>query len=311
MAQSVCGVAKALAVSHTTLTIMMILRAAFLRAASSPFFRMRALSRQSMRAARFTRGDANYPQWCTERLGLFCHRFNEVRLRRARREWHDPRVGNSYHTDGAPTGSGFTVITSNKYAFAALSSDGTIHTWGSSDLGGTGAPSGSGSASASYYTTEPRCHAPLPLTSEPPPPATPPGYVLVRLPALDRVMMWPIREQCNAAAGPPTGVHLPGWRLSCDSRSTDTPKIPGGSSPSSRLMTDWQRLTIAAESTLATKSDFPRTYGQFDDFDWSDCTRASPAPPRVGAERHGIHRHLLDKACLRRSTSAVLYTLGA
>jgi hypothetical protein len=40
----------------------------------------------------------------------------------------------------APDGSGYTEISSNEYAFAALKADGSIKAWGSSDHGGKGAP---------------------------------------------------------------------------------------------------------------------------------------------------------------------------
>jgi hypothetical protein len=43
----------------------------------------------------------------------------------------------------APTGTGYTQITSSFSAFAALKYDGSISAWGSSD-GGTGAPTGTG-----------------------------------------------------------------------------------------------------------------------------------------------------------------------
>ena len=45
---------------------------------------------------------------------------------------------------GAPTGTGYTKIYSNKHAFAALNADGSITSWGSAGWGGSGAPTGSG-----------------------------------------------------------------------------------------------------------------------------------------------------------------------
>jgi hypothetical protein len=44
----------------------------------------------------------------------------------------------------APTGNGYTKIYSNRYAFAALTTNGSIKAWGDWDWGGTHAPSGSG-----------------------------------------------------------------------------------------------------------------------------------------------------------------------
>jgi hypothetical protein len=44
----------------------------------------------------------------------------------------------------APTGSGYTKIYSNRYAFAALTTNGSIKAWGDWDWGGTHTPSGSG-----------------------------------------------------------------------------------------------------------------------------------------------------------------------
>ena len=53
--------------------------------------------------------------------------------------------GNStYGGSGVVTGSGYTAIASNFYAFAALKSDSTIYAWGGSSWGGTGAPTGTG-----------------------------------------------------------------------------------------------------------------------------------------------------------------------
>jgi hypothetical protein len=54
----------------------------------------------------------------------------------------------------APSGSGYTKIYSNKFAFAALKADGSITAWGGSFSGGTSAPSGSG------YTVPPADEAP-------------------------------------------------------------------------------------------------------------------------------------------------------
>jgi alpha-tubulin suppressor-like RCC1 family protein len=47
-------------------------------------------------------------------------------------------------TGGAPTGTGFTAISSTQDAFAAIKSDGSIVAWGGSNYGGTGAPNGTG-----------------------------------------------------------------------------------------------------------------------------------------------------------------------
>jgi alpha-tubulin suppressor-like RCC1 family protein len=44
----------------------------------------------------------------------------------------------------APTGTGYTAITSNEKAFAALKNDGSIFAWGVSTSGGTGEPTGTG-----------------------------------------------------------------------------------------------------------------------------------------------------------------------
>ncbi|WP_341886561.1 putative Ig domain-containing protein, partial [Synechococcus sp. UW140] len=44
----------------------------------------------------------------------------------------------------APTGTGYTVITSNEKAFAALKNDGSIVAWGLAANGGTGEPTGTG-----------------------------------------------------------------------------------------------------------------------------------------------------------------------
>jgi hypothetical protein len=40
------------------------------------------------------------------------------------------------------TGTGYTKIYSNHYAFAALKADGSITAWGSSGYGGSNAPAG-------------------------------------------------------------------------------------------------------------------------------------------------------------------------
>jgi hypothetical protein len=55
------------------------------------------------------------------------------------------QVGEKWVADdcsGAPSGTGYTKIYSSGGAFAALKADGSITAWGSSDAGGTGAPSG-------------------------------------------------------------------------------------------------------------------------------------------------------------------------
>ena len=44
----------------------------------------------------------------------------------------------------APTGTGYTTLTSNEKAFAALRNDGSISAWGFSGNGGTGEPTGTG-----------------------------------------------------------------------------------------------------------------------------------------------------------------------
>jgi hypothetical protein len=54
--------------------------------------------------------------------------------------WGDSKHGGT----GAPAGSDYTKIYSNKHAFAALKANGSIAAWGNSNLGGAGAPTGSG-----------------------------------------------------------------------------------------------------------------------------------------------------------------------
>jgi hypothetical protein len=47
--------------------------------------------------------------------------------------WGDSKYGGT----GAPTGSNYIKIYSNKHAFAALKTDGSIVAWGDSNLGAT------------------------------------------------------------------------------------------------------------------------------------------------------------------------------
>jgi alpha-tubulin suppressor-like RCC1 family protein len=53
-------------------------------------------------------------------------------------------TANGGNQASAPTGTGYTAITSTEKAFAALKNDGSIFAWGNSDNGGTGAPTGKG-----------------------------------------------------------------------------------------------------------------------------------------------------------------------
>ncbi len=51
---------------------------------------------------------------------------------------------NDYGGSGEPTGTGYTQITASNNAYAALKYDGSIEAWGNSSFGGVGAPTGSG-----------------------------------------------------------------------------------------------------------------------------------------------------------------------
>ncbi len=50
----------------------------------------------------------------------------------------------SYGGTGAPSGKGFVRIYTNRYSFAALRRDGSIAAWGDAERGGSGTPSGTG-----------------------------------------------------------------------------------------------------------------------------------------------------------------------
>jgi hypothetical protein len=54
-------------------------------------------------------------------------------------DWGDSDSGGT-----SPSGSGYTKIYSNGYAFATLEADGSITAWGGTNNEGTGAPSDSG-----------------------------------------------------------------------------------------------------------------------------------------------------------------------
>ena len=167
-----------------------------------------------------------------------------------------------YGGSGAPSGTGFTAIFSTE-AFAALDDQGRIHAWGNSDCGGSGAPSGTGFTA--IFSTGSRVRG-----------ARRPG----RHPRVGR--------GDNGGSGAPSGTGFTAiFSTSGRSRRSTT------RAPSTRGAT----ATPAAAARRAARAS-PRSSRRHG-------VRGARRPgrhPRVGrqqrrqrrAERHGLHRPLLD-----------------